>query len=69
MGPNETQSLKEQFILVYFSKPQCVCLGRREFFKGKMLDAGLRKDGGCPAPEKRQRKQTGPKSSSYKPFS
>ena len=38
-------------------------------FKRKMLDAGLRKDGGCPAPEKRQRKQTGPKSSSYKPFS
>ena len=46
MGPKETQSLKEQFVLVYFSKPQCICLGMRELFLGKVLNAVLRKDGG-----------------------
>lgn len=46
MGPKETQSLKGQFNLVYFRKPQCLCLGMREFFMGKMLNAVLRKDGG-----------------------
>lgn len=60
MGPKETQSLKEHHFHL-FHRPQCICLGMRKFFMGKMLNAVLRKDGGPPAPEKREGKQTGSK--------